>query len=115
MEPRYRQDTVTIEKELKKKALKKRKKPLKISKLDFLVNLYNGKPGRKGDPSPIEPVTDVDILAEKLMKAENKGYFRVRTVSISERNDYKYKSEVRWYLTQAAKKGLINKKYTPRK
>lgn len=86
----------------------------KVSKLDFIVNLFKGLPGREGDDTPISPIQLLEDLAEEVKEAEGKGYFRVRSSSTRERDASKYLSEVKWYLTQAAKKGLIERDYKPR-
>jgi len=104
----------TIESSLKEKSrLTRRIK--KISKLDFLVNLYQGKAGKDGDEIPSVPITNIKELALRLKEAEDKGYFRVRTDTKTERNADKYESETKWYLTQAAKKNIIDREYKERK
>ena len=89
-------------------------KEKKISKTEFIVNLWNGRPGREGDEVPAGPVQEVKAIATLVGDAEAKGYFRTRIDIKLERNEAKYLSETKWYLTQAAKKGLIDRKYTPR-
>lgn len=104
-----------IEEQLRKKSKEKKNKIKKITKTSFIVNLYNGKPGREGDECPFEPIRDPIEIAKKLEEAEKKGYFKVRLGIKLERNEKKYISEAKWYLTQAAKNKLIDREYHPRK
>lgn len=107
-------ETTEVETQLKEES-KEPKKSKKVSKLTFIVSLFKGEAPREGDIPPAFPMTDIKELAEKVKEAENSGYFRVRTDTKVERNDAKYLGEVKWYLTQAAKKGLIDREYNPRK
>lgn len=104
----------SIEVELQEES-KKPNKMKKISKLDFIINLYRGLPGKEGDDDPATPLQFIDDLAKEVKTAEDKGYFRVRSSAKRERDHKKYCEEVKWYLTQAAKKGLIERNYKPRK
>ena len=75
-----------------------------------MLNLWNGKPGREGDHPPFAPIRDNETLALKLQKADNEGYFKTRTDMKWERNYQKHLLDVQWILSQAAKKGLIDRK-----
>jgi hypothetical protein len=96
-----------FEKKMKKESNTERVR--KISKEKFLVGLYLGTNGIS------EPITDIATLSLKVKEAEEKGLFRVRSEIKRDRDSKKYIDEVKWYLTQAAKKGLIDREYKPRK
>lgn len=83
----------------------------KITKGQFIVNLYKGLPGKEGDEAPFEPIADAKELAKRVKEAEAKGYFKTKK---ADKTDNQYLSDVRWYLTDAAKRGLIEKSYKAR-
>lgn len=91
-----------------KKPVKKRKK---ITKKSFIINLYNGLPGREGGKKPFEPITDAVELARRVKEAEAKGYF---TVKKPNKTNKQFLADVRWYLTDAAKHKLISREYVER-
>ena len=65
-----------IEKVLQKEA-KGQYKMKKISRMNFVANLYNGKPGRSGDSALFEPITNTKELALKLQEAEKNAINQV--------------------------------------
>lgn len=84
-------------------------KQKKISKLDFISNLFNGLPAREGDRSPSKPIEDVKKLAYLMRVAERRGYFKVLVSKETTRITKDDIRHVRWYLSRASSLGLICK------
>lgn len=108
-------DAGSLQETLKEKSKVPAKKETKLSKTQFIVAVWKGLSINEVDFSfPTNPVKSVKDIAALVGKAEQAGLFRTRVDIKLERNEAKYLSETKWYLTQAAKKGLIDRKYTPR-
>ena len=88
----------------------KRKYP---SRLAVVVHLWNGTEFMEGIPAEA-PIRTLRVMAAKFKELEEVGILRKREDGKTPRTDKKFENDARWYLTKAAKDGLIDRPYRAR-
>lgn len=78
------------------------KRPKRKTRKEIIVEAYN------------RGMTDDRKLAKLIMQCEQSGRLIVKVRSKRTRDESFYLENVRWYLSQAAKDGLIDREYIPK-